>query len=314
MIFFPDLSNNNPGIRIQPDTVAVIAKASQGVGFKDYLYARFRDQARGVGAHFIAYHWLEPGSWAAQAANAYAMVGPSTPLMIDVETGYGNANIHDILGFTNAYRALGGKVSLVYLPRWYWRGHLGSPNLVPLAIAGLSLVASDYRTFNQNLWPTPYGGVDPAIWQYTDAFPYGGGAVDFNAFRGTVEQLRQLTSPGSPPAPPPPIGELMSGKMFLVQVTGDPAVYLSNGLVRRWVHNEDDLKNLRAQASAGTMDIWHDGEIVALKSATELGSWGVLLGNSPGRQEPDLAPDPGTVDADQLAAKVADLLSERLKS
>jgi hypothetical protein len=70
------------------------------------------------------------------------------------------------------------------------------------------LVSSYYTTYSDNGpgWAA-YGGATPTVWQYTDALPYNGASCDFNAFKGTVEQFRQLVYgtgvPTPVPAPPP---------------------------------------------------------------------------------------------------------------
>jgi len=202
-IFFPDVSGYNGGLRIQPNTVAVGARATLADRVADASYTGFRQQAATLGALFFAYHWLNHGNAAAQAQWCFQHVG-GTPLMIDAEdvagnTGYaGPLTVQDILAFTTAYRALGGVVHLVYLPHWYWQNDMGSPDLRPLAAAGLALVSSNYATYSDTGpgW-APYGAVTPTIWQYTDKLPYGGQAVDFNAFRGSVTELRALIEGGS---------------------------------------------------------------------------------------------------------------------
>jgi len=121
--------------------------------------------------------------------------------MIDLEPTTGsNPSVQDALDFATRYRARGGLCTLVYLPHWYWAnpvgspaGGMGSPSLTPLAAAGLSLISSNYTGYSDTGpgW-APYGGVAPVIWQYTDALPYSGQSVDFNAFRGTVADLQAL--------------------------------------------------------------------------------------------------------------------------
>jgi GH25 family lysozyme M1 (1,4-beta-N-acetylmuramidase) len=81
-IFYPDISNHQEGLQLEPGTVAVSAKASEGTTFRDRLYAGFRDQAQAVGAFFFAYHWLRHGNAEAEAAFCHSIVG-STPVMID---------------------------------------------------------------------------------------------------------------------------------------------------------------------------------------------------------------------------------------
>lgn len=98
-------------------------------------------------------------------------------------------SVQDAAQFVDRYRALGGTVWKVYLPRWYW-GTLGSPSLAPLASRGLELVTSNYsgnpETASGPGWAT-YGGM-PTVktWQYTSGGSVNGmRPVDLNAFRGS---------------------------------------------------------------------------------------------------------------------------------
>jgi hypothetical protein len=196
-IFFPDVSHFTP-VTIEPGTVAVVSKATHGFHFKEASYLTFQAQAKKQNAYYVAYHWLNHGDASAQANYCYATVG-KTPLMIDAEdvpgnTGYnGYLTVDDILAFVAAFRELGGVVHLCYLPQWYWSLHMGHPDLTPLQEAGVWLVSSNYTTYSDSGpgWAT-YGGCQPVVWQYTDALPYGGGSVDFNAFKGTLDEFKQL--------------------------------------------------------------------------------------------------------------------------
>jgi hypothetical protein len=78
------------------------------------------------------------------------------------------------------------------LPHWYYQ-EIGSPDLTPLADAGLSLVSSNYTAYSDTGpgW-AGYGGMTPVVWQYTDSQPYGGQSVDFNAYLGTIEEFQAL--------------------------------------------------------------------------------------------------------------------------
>ena len=49
-IFFPDVSNFQAGLRIQPGTVALVAKASEGTYYTDASYQSFKGQAAATGA------------------------------------------------------------------------------------------------------------------------------------------------------------------------------------------------------------------------------------------------------------------------
>lgn len=187
-IRFPDVSHYQAGYNASGQP-ALFAKATQGTGYVDSSYNNFKTQAKNLGIPFVAYHWLDSvANTTTQAQHAFSIVGPNTPLMIDDEENV--INVSRTLAFTAAYRALGGRVVLEYAPKWMWQKS-GSPNLAPLANAGLSIVSSSYPTAgysdNGPGW-TPYGGITPTIWQYTDK------PIDMNAYKGTVEQLQALIS------------------------------------------------------------------------------------------------------------------------
>jgi lysozyme len=189
-VLFPDVSHYQGGLNLS-GADACIAKATQGTGYNDPSYTNFRAQAAQLGIPFAAYHWLDTTDAAAQARHAYAIVG-STPLMIDDEQNV--INVAHTLAFINAYRALGGRVILEYAPQWVW-ANSGRPDLRPIVSAGLAIVSSNYPAAGYSDsgpgWGT-YGGITPLIWQYTDKRSFNGFAIDFNGFRGTLDQLRAL--------------------------------------------------------------------------------------------------------------------------
>lgn len=190
-IHFPDLSHHK---QVPLDgAVALITKATQGTGYIDYTYARYRDDAHARGIPFAGFHWVDISDLASQAANAFRVMG-ATPCMWDAEAA--GVTVPRLVELTKRYRAIGGNPRLVYLPHWWWRDHLGSPDLTPLADLGLALVSSAYPaggyTGDNGIGWTPYGGVAPQIWQWSDAHQFNGQLVDFNAYKGTVEQLWAL--------------------------------------------------------------------------------------------------------------------------
>ena len=207
-IFFPDLSHYQAGLRIQPGTAAVLAKATEGTGFIDASYQDFKNQAASVGAVFGAYHYLRDGNAYGQAQFCYNVVG-RTPLMLDWEANSGN--VSNAVSFITAYRSLGGIINLYYLPHWYWQGTLGSPSLLPLNNLGLGLVSSNYTTYSDSGpgWNS-YGGATPVQWQYSDNYPYGGQHVDFNAFRGSQAEYAQLLGATTPFPPAPSYSQFVS--------------------------------------------------------------------------------------------------------
>jgi peptidoglycan hydrolase-like protein with peptidoglycan-binding domain len=120
--------------------------------------------------------------------------------MLDVEqTDASNPTVLDVVDFVNAYRALGGVVYLTYLPRWYWQNVLKSPLLAPLISLGLLLVSSQYTSYSDKGagWNS-YGGMNVTVWQYTNSGVLNGvHDVDWNAFRGTVADLKSLVATGA---------------------------------------------------------------------------------------------------------------------
>jgi hypothetical protein len=187
-IFFPDVSHYQAGLSLAGAT-AVIAKATEGTSFTDASYLNFRNQAAQRGIPFTGYHWVDSGDLQRQAEHAHSVLG-ATPTMWDAEAA--GATVPRLVDLTNRYRGLGGNPRLVYLPHWFWQ-QLGSPDLRPLASAGLSLVSSNYAGYSDTGpgW-APYGGMAPRIWQYTDSQLFNGYRVDFNAYKGTVDDLRAL--------------------------------------------------------------------------------------------------------------------------
>jgi hypothetical protein len=205
---------------LEAATVAVCAKVTEGTTYTDPFFAHYRAEAKRVGAVFFGYHFLHAGGAAAQARHCFSVVGPGVNVMIDHESTTGsNPTVQDAVDFATEFRALGGLCTLDYLPHWYWT-QIGSPSLAPFAAAGLSLVSSDYTGYSDTGpgWAS-YGGVAPVIWQWTDALAYSNQAVDFNAFRGTVDQLRALLGYTAPPVAPVP---LESDMPHLISVTPDP--------------------------------------------------------------------------------------------
>ena len=279
--FFPDVSHYQQGLNLT-GAAACIAKATEGTSFVDYTYQGFKAQAAKLAIPFAAYHWIHAGDVLGQAHHAFDIVGPGVPLMIDDEDTRDGLSVARTLAFVNAYRALGGTVTLEYLPRWFWANN-GSPDLRPLAAAGLSLVSSNYGGYSDTGagW-LPYGGVAPKIWQYTSSQVFNGYKCDFNAFKGTVAELRALFT-GTATAT-----KEVEDDMFLAQVTGQQAVWLSNGVKYRGVANYSTFLTLRDQVGC---------KHVVVKTAADLID---LCG------EPEApGPDPVTLTAEQMALVAA---------
>jgi GH25 family lysozyme M1 (1,4-beta-N-acetylmuramidase) len=224
-IAFPDLSNWEPNLNLEPATVAVIAKATEGTYYQDKSYSRFKSEAAAQGSVFSGYHFLKSEISAEAQADYYHAFAGATPCMLDVETeGASSPTVDEVVAFANRLRAVGGRAWASYFPNWYWERVGG--DLSRLTAAGLVLVSSSYTSYSDTGpgW-APYGGATPRIWQYTNAKQYGGAPCDFNAFKGTVAELAVLINGAPVPVPPPRPTPAPSVSLHIVQMCAheDPA-------------------------------------------------------------------------------------------
>lgn len=193
-LFYPDLSSYQGAVIIQPGTALVVAKATEGDYYTDAYYAGFKVMAAHMGSLFSGYHFLKAEIDPAKQAQFYHSFAGNVPCMLDVETeGLSKPGVDWCLQFIMALERLGGRVWGVYYPKWYW--DITGGNLGLLEGSGAVLVSSGYEPYSdtsQN-W-NAYGGATPRIWQYTDAENYSGYPCDFNAFKGTLEELSALVN------------------------------------------------------------------------------------------------------------------------
>jgi len=210
-IFYPDVASGQAGVSFSGVPIAMV-KATEGTNYTNPDYGSAKLRATEAGAFFCAYHFLQAGNGAGQADHAYSVAG-STPLMLDMETenldGFtSEPSVTDAANFVSRYRANGGVIYLLYLPRWYWAS-LGSPSLTPLIELGLLLVSSNYTSYSDSGpgWAS-YGGMTPVIWQYTDSATLNGvNPVDFNAYQGTVADFESQVTTGAPAGAHPMLRE-----------------------------------------------------------------------------------------------------------
>lgn len=228
MITYPDVSHYQGGLKVT-GAKALFAKATQGTSYRDPYYSNFKAQAAQLKIPFSAYHWLDTANAEDQAKWCFSVVG-TTPLMIDDEQNI--INVAHTLAFVKAYRALGGIVTTEYAPKWVWE-RSGKPNLKPLADAGLSIISSNYSDpISSGAGFAPYGGITPTIWQYTSTQLFNGYKCDFNAYKGTVEQLNMLIHGVAELAPEYKGDGDMMRYQFNANIPGNPdprQVYLTDG-------------------------------------------------------------------------------------
>lgn len=192
---YPDVSGHNFGLDLS-ETDVICAKATQGTS---YINPLFEGQVRAAAQLGFAYHFLESRHPVEQAEHCFQVVGKTRGLMVDAEYYEypdhtpSNPDIGDVINFIDRYRHLGGLVHLCYLPHWYWHDHIGAPDLGGLRVRNIYLVSSEYPSGGYSStgpgWNS-YGGSNPLVWQYTNRQVYHGRAIDFNAFKGTIDELR----------------------------------------------------------------------------------------------------------------------------
>lgn len=205
-VFGIDISHFQHGLdlaRVKQEGYSFVAvKATEGRTVRDADWPAFRDAARAAGLYLAAYHFLRSDSTAAQqAANLAAHLGDTTiPVMIDAETGTGGSapDLAMITSFKTECESRGLRVTLLYLPPWYWE-QIGRPSL---AAVDLALVASRYGTdpvgFGSVVYPgdtsdrwNGYGGRDVTILQFGSKVTVAGQRVDGDAYRGAEADLAQ---------------------------------------------------------------------------------------------------------------------------
>jgi hypothetical protein len=190
-LFYPDVSAYEAGISLSGAAAACI-KFTEGTSWLSSDWVPALGRAAKAGCWPFGYHFLHQGNGAGQAAWCHAHAA-GHPLMLDWEpTGGSKPGVADAEAFTDAFRNAGGTCNLLYLPHWYWQ-QLGEPSLAPFAQRGMVLVSSNYTTYSDSGpgW-AGYGGMQVAVWQYTSTHQFNGMQVDFNAYKGSLAQLKAV--------------------------------------------------------------------------------------------------------------------------
>lgn len=175
-----------------------IIKATEGVGWKSAYYRDQLARARAQGMLVAAYHYVNGSDVQGQLANIRSMVSTDTPVILDVEHGAGS--IQSIRELNAALNRAGYRTPLIYIPRWYWQGTMGSPDLTGLPPNWHSRYPDNVVrrkegfTLGAEYWPS-FGGLRTEIAQFTSSLAvanYPSGRIDGNAYRGTLAELTAL--------------------------------------------------------------------------------------------------------------------------
>lgn len=176
-------------------------KVTEGTGYKDPFWPRAR---REMQQHF-------PGRWGGYVfcrtntdPNREADFfmehagGTDFPVQVDYEDTTNGGNLDDLLRRCRAYTDRGYKLLPVYVPRWFWSGHMGSPDLSGLPVeiwnshyvTGTGFASTLYGNHSQlpQAW-ADMGGKRVSILQFTEKALVAGQLIDANVFRGSDAEL-----------------------------------------------------------------------------------------------------------------------------
>lgn len=188
-------------------------KVTEGDGYRDPYWPRARDEME---KHFPGRHagyvFCKVGTDPGREADAYFAHGGTPTVQIDYEDLDRNGSGADLARRVEAFRERGAHLLPVYIPRWYWRDRMGSPDLsfLPSPLWNSHYVAgSDYgsRLYPGDDWTdggsggwAPFGGKDVAFLQFSEKGRVAGQSIDVNAYRGDLESLGALFNPAAKPS------------------------------------------------------------------------------------------------------------------
>lgn len=223
-LYFPDLSNNNWSSNqdvtnflsqlIPQGFSGASHKVSEGNYYTDPFWPTFSKYCQSNNIPYIGYHCLTTDDPTSQVQN-YQSNGGTLNVMIDHEQFNGqNSDLDQFWAIVSAFNAANINVQLEYLPQWFWED-IGSPDLSALTTNNILLVSSAYpggSGYASSIYAagggdtgegwSPYGGVTPSAWQFTDQASIAGINVDCNAYLGTDINVLFGTASVTPPVTP----------------------------------------------------------------------------------------------------------------
>jgi GH25 family lysozyme M1 (1,4-beta-N-acetylmuramidase) len=215
-VFGVDVSEHQDGMSLRQAANEgiqfAIIRTTDGT-YMDRCYQSHLDDAESAGMVTAAYHYLrnpsEGTTVAQQVDAALAVMGDARrPMWLDCETDAG-LSVEHIREAKRLFEAAGVRVCGVYsyVPWWEGRVFEGEPKTEEF---GAVWVAAYGRNFGgvpahiyggdyHQQWDYPLGDQKPVIWQFGSRGLVAGREVDINAFRGTIDQLKQLFYGGDAP-------------------------------------------------------------------------------------------------------------------
>lgn len=199
----------DPALVRRAGCVALVCKVTEGNNWYRAGYRTIAERAMDHDIGFAAYHFLRAeSSGASQAQWTKKSMGNHwgvVPIMLDWETSIDNtwAEAGTAREYVNEVRRLGGRITMNYIPRWYWE-RIGRPSLAQPPFNLLALVQSSYGTNPVGSAIATYPGDQSSRWagfggRTVDVLQFGSrcripgwdGNLDINARRGTETDLRK---------------------------------------------------------------------------------------------------------------------------
>lgn len=220
-------------------------KSTEGSTFVDSEFVGNLSKARAAGMLVAAYHYVRSNATAAaQVVNVARVVPRDVPVIPDVEANSGGVTL--VREFVEQLRAVGYRVPLLYLPRWYWQ-QIGSPSLAGLPPLWSSRYPDNVsRSLSDGLAKAPatywagYGGLGVTVLQFTSSARVAGHApLDADAYIGTRDQLAAVLGQPQQEEDDP------VKNLILARAAGGDAVWVGDGITRRHVADTNELDGLQ---------------------------------------------------------------------
>ena len=168
-------------------------KVVEGADYADPYWPRARDEMRrNFPGRFGGYVFCRTNTDPQREADfMLAKLGDlSIPVQIDYEDTTNGGSGRDLAARVQAYRDRGARLLPVYLPRWFWDGRMGRPDLGFLRDVGLwnsnYVSGTGYGSAlydpNSTGWQG-FGGADVRILQFTEQAQVAGQRIDANAVK-----------------------------------------------------------------------------------------------------------------------------------
>jgi len=175
----------------------IIHKATEGVGFTDKLYADRRGRALGVGLLWGAYHFLRPGSTAAQVDFFLKVAAPDNATLLALDHEDERVALIDAKEFLLRVEDAVGRKPVLY-SGFLIKQQLGNSIDGYLAAHRLWLAQYGPRPVTPRNWPSAW------LWQFTGdgvgPKPHSipgivGSGIDINSYERRREARRRMVRP-----------------------------------------------------------------------------------------------------------------------